>query len=341
MKVAIWASCNHGNYGDDVMAIMFAKTVQKVGAEPFVYRLDQNLASKYGIKSASTIDELLQDAAFSMIAGGSWLESRNLGKDYELDFEEYLAGLEKHNCPFYAISIGGDSNHDPNKLEPQRYKLFTHSLFKEATVRLQGDLEMMQKLDVKAQYFPDIVLSLSDFWKVNPIENHSKTIAIGLNLNQGHRRIYQWIDQRLSILRSNITFYYMQSHLPHYNKNYEYQILKERKNVKNFKYTDPESFVQKVSELDLMVSFKLHPGVTGIAYGVPFFLIDGLDKTKSFLKSIQVEQAICTYNNLLQIIALNKIKKQKEKFDFALIHRQKKESENHFLFLEKLVHIYQ
>ncbi len=340
MKVAIWASCNHGNYGDDVMAIMFAKTIQKTGAEPFVYRLDKNLALKYGIKSASTIDELLQDAAFSMIAGGSWLESRNLGKDYEYDFEEYLAGLEKHNCPFYAISIGGDSNQDPNKLEPQRYKLFTHSLFKEATVRLQGDLKMMQKLDKKAQYFPDIVLSLPDFWQVNP-KTTEKKIKIGLNINQGHTRIYSWINGFLSKIYPSVSFYYIQSHLPKYNKKYEYQIEKETINIKNFMYQDPSSFTQKVSEMDLMVSFKLHPGVTGIAYGVPFFLIDGLDKTKSFLRSIQVEQAICTYNNLLQIIALNKVKKQKEKFDFELTYRQKKESENHFLFLEKLVHIYQ
>jgi polysaccharide pyruvyl transferase WcaK-like protein len=340
MKVAIWASCNHGNYGDDVMAIMFAKTVQKAGSEPYVYRLDAALSQKYQIKSANTIDELLQDASFSMIAGGSWLESRVLGTDYEQDFEEYLAGLEKHACPFYAISIGGDSNHSPDKLEPQRYKLFTHSLFQEATVRLTGDLEMMQKLNIKAQYFPDIVLSLSDFWKVDSKEKNPKSIKIGLNINHGHSRIYNWINNGLSKTHPNTTFYYIQSHLPNYKKTYEYQIDKERKNIKNFSYKDPTSFVQQISELDLMVSFKLHPGVTGIAYGIPFFLIDGLDKTKSFLKSIQVEQAICSYNKLLKIIAFKQVKQQKQNFDFNLIAQQHAESKKHFEFLEKLVHHY-
>ncbi len=52
MKVAIWGSYNYGNYSDDLMAIQFAKELEKLGTEPVVYRLDRQLAQQYSVNNA-------------------------------------------------------------------------------------------------------------------------------------------------------------------------------------------------------------------------------------------------------------------------------------------------
>lgn len=73
MKVAIWGSYNHGNYGDDLMAIQFANYFKELGVHPCVYRLDECLAKKYSIESAKSLDDLLENASFGIIGGGGML----------------------------------------------------------------------------------------------------------------------------------------------------------------------------------------------------------------------------------------------------------------------------
>lgn len=333
-KVAVWASCNYGNYGDDIMAVMFAKTLKSAGAEPVVYRLDEKLSKMYDIKTTNSLEELIQGADFSMISGGSWLESRVLGETYEKDFHDYIETLERHQCPFYALSIGGDSNHDPKFLEPERLRLFTHPLFKEATVRLEGDLEMMASLGVKATYYPDIVLSLSDFWTKKEV-NHPRNI--GLNISTPHIKIKKWVENFLSKFYPSTNYYFFKTHLPNYNLKYEVGVEKEQKNIFNYQYTDPDSFIEKVNQMDLMISSKLHPGVTAIAYQKPFLLLDGLDKTSSFLKSINAEFAICDYKKLRNILLLNQVDTTTKKLDVSIIKQQEQESKKHFQFLVNLL----
>ena len=75
MKIAIWGSYNHGNYGDDIMAIQFAKALMDEGFEPWVYRLDKDLADRFQIHSTSSLDELLDESPICLIGGGAMLES--------------------------------------------------------------------------------------------------------------------------------------------------------------------------------------------------------------------------------------------------------------------------
>ena len=335
MKVAIWGSYNYGNYGDDVMAIMFALKLKELNCVPVVYRMNKDLAKAYDIQSIDNLDELLNNASFAFIGGGSWLEKRSFGKSYEKDFEEFRIAIEKHQCFCYALSIGGDLSVDPFAMETNRLHLFQSPMFLSASVRLKIDLEVLKTLGKSGEYHPDIVLSVPSVFTHVKEEYHRK--KVGLNINQNHVYLAKLINIIIARIYPGITFYYIQSHLPDFNNGYEYKIEKEGSNIKNFSYTSIESFTKFISELDLMISFKLHPGVTALSYGVPFFLLGGFEKTVAFFRSINAGQAIMTFKKIILVLLANRVKTVKKDFNFKLIEEQQEKSKGHFIFLDSLV----
>lgn len=341
MKVAIWGSYNHGNYGDDVMAVMFAKSLQQQGVQPCVYRIDKAIAQEHGFQTVNSLDELLQNTSFSIIGGGSWLEKRAFGGDYEDEFAAFHQALKRHNCPCYGMSIGGDFSMNMEDMqEKERLRMLQSPFFCGASVRLKTDAEMLQKANKIVNYAPDIVLATSSFFPVKTEQETPKRVRIALNLHTSHRRVYNTINRIISRFYHNYEFYYVQTHLPNFENKYEYQVEKETKNLKNFRYQDINSFTQFVSSVDLMITFKLHPGVTALSYGVPFYLLGGYDKTLAFLKSVDATDASQTETGILKKLFFQSIPSIKKQYNFQSVLKQQKACQGHIEFLNQLVNKY-
>ena len=106
MKAAIWGSYNYGNYGDDLMAIQFAKELEKLGTEAYVYRLDRQLAQQYSVNTVDSLAELIDNSKFCILGGGGILGGGTTV--LEQDFIDLNAIAISHHCPIFGISIGGD-----------------------------------------------------------------------------------------------------------------------------------------------------------------------------------------------------------------------------------------
>ena len=105
MKVAIWGSYNHGNFGDDVMAVLFARAVAAAGATPVVFRMDGDLARRYGIATEDELGPLLEGARLVIMGGGAMLAGGGLRKqvqrwyrDYDRDFARLASAAERADC---------------------------------------------------------------------------------------------------------------------------------------------------------------------------------------------------------------------------------------------------
>jgi polysaccharide pyruvyl transferase WcaK-like protein len=116
MKIGIWGSYNYGNYGDDVMAIIFAKAMEKEGHTPIVYRLNSTIANNFGIKVTNSLLEFMNETEVVVIGGGGMLVStsrirsliNHVDKEFENDFNRLQSLLIKDSKPVIAVSIGGD-----------------------------------------------------------------------------------------------------------------------------------------------------------------------------------------------------------------------------------------
>ena len=342
MKVAIWGSYNYGNYGDDIMAIQFAHHLKSLGADPYVFQLNQSLAKLYSINVANSWDELFKDAKFCLIGGGGVLVDGVTPK-VDQEFELLALTSEKYNCPVFPISIGGEGKGSEAVLSPKRLAFFKSNFCQESTVRLKEDLDLFEKLGKSSVYYPDVLLTVSDFWKIPPKFRTDEKLHVGINLPNSFQGQLLFMQLRMiNSFQDNIVFHFISTYLPDSSITWEFLPKSESALSKKHIYTDPYLTLEFLSSLDLLISYKLHLGLTALALGVPFYSVGGPGKAQGFLKSINASSAIFPANfkrwKLGSYLSNpDNIRAARKHFDFSLIEQLKKVSWGHMDQITKIV----
>lgn len=346
MKIAIWGSYNYGNYGDDIMAVQFAKYLKSLNVEPVVYRLDKQLAKRYQLQTTDSLDELLSDAKFCIIGGGGFLVE-NFSAPFEEDFHRlHQVSIEK-NCPVYPISIGGEGLGKNASLSYWRREFFQGDMCQSCTVRLESDKSLINYFGKEVFYYPDVLLSVAEFWQIKSQSKqnniHNNIINVGINIPNTLQ--CKWLAFQLGIIasiRRDIVFHFIKTYLPSSSINSELRPKQLSSNIKYHVYTDPQSTLEFLASLDLVVSYKLHLGLTALALGVPFYSLGGSGKAKAFLNSIGADFAVWNPGDKRFKIASflsspQNILQAKKKFNFTIINKLSLNSWGHLDFLNKLV----
>ncbi|NET38832.1 MAG: polysaccharide pyruvyl transferase family protein [Cyanothece sp. SIO1E1] len=342
MKVAIWGSYDHGNYGDDVMALQFALALKRRGVNPWVYRLDEHLARKYDLVTTRSVDELFRDADFGIIGGGGILIDK-LPPEFEKDFQELHLTTSRYGCPVFPISIGGQGRGAEAPLCRWRTEFFQGNSCQWSTVRLEEDIALLERFDKEAFYYPDVLLSVSDFWQIPPKPESDGKLHVGINLADSFQaRLLLSQLKVVAAVRGNITFHFIRTYLPDSPFNWEFLPNTNSPYFENHIYTDPYSTLKFLSSLDLIVSFKLHLGLTALALNVPFYSVGGPGKAHRFLQSVGADFAIWpSHAKALRLGCFlsnpANIRNAKARFDFSKVHALRQESWGHMNRLESLV----
>ena len=344
MKVAIWGSYNYGNYGDDLMAIQFAKEFQKLGAEPYVYRLDYQLAKRYAVKTTNSQEELFDGTKFCILGGGGILGGGTTV--LEEDFRELQLISSSHKCPVFPISVGGDGGGADTILSTSRREFWQADTCQLSTVRLKEDVALIEKLGKKAVYYPDVLWTVSDFWQVLPKSQSKEQLQVGINIpDSPSGRFLAFQLSAIAAARKDIVFHFIRTYLPNYSVNYELLPKINSPYIKHHIYSDPDATLKFLASLDLVVSYKLHLGLTALALNVPFFSVGGQGKTLAQMRSINAERAIlpAKAKNIklgMFFAKASNVRNAKTKTDFATIEQHKQLSWGHMHQLEKLVNQY-
>jgi len=345
MKVAIWGSYSYGNYGDDIMAIQFAQHLKKIGANPYVFKLNKNLAEIYSIDVAETWDELFDGAHFCLIGGGGVLID-NLTASVDEEFKLLSAMSLKYSCPVFPISIGGEGKGVKSKLSDQRKTFFQGETCKTSTVRLEDDVFLLNSLGKEALYFPDVLLSVADFWNISPVEKKNSILHVGINLPDSPQgQFLVWQLSVIAAVRRDVVFHFIPTYLPDSSIHWELLPKSETRFIRRHTYSDPAVTLKFLSSLDLLISYKLHLGLTALALGVPFYSVGGPKKAHEFLRSVHADFAIFPSESKrwklgLLLADLKNIHRAKEKFNFALIEQLKKRSWGHMDQITQIANMY-
>ncbi len=346
MKVAIWGSYNYGNYGDDIMAVQFAEYLKSLNVQPVVYRLDKQLAKRYQLLTTDSLDELLSNAEFCIIGGGGFLVE-NFSAPFEDDFRQLHQVSTEKKCPVYPISIGGEGLGKNASLSYWRQEFFQGDMCQSCSVRLESDRELINKFGKEVFYYPDVLLSVAEFWQIRDrntrqnLPNHP--IHVGVNIPNTLQ--CKWLALQLRIIasiRRDIVFHFIKTYLPSSSINSELRPKQQSNNIKYHLYADPKSTLEFLASLDLVISYKLHLGLTALALGVPFYSLGGSGKAKAFLSSIDADFAVWTpVDKRFKVAAFlsnpENILQAKNKFNFTIIDKLTKNSRGHLDLLNKLV----
>ncbi|MDH6099439.1 polysaccharide pyruvyl transferase family protein [Anabaenopsis sp. FSS-46] len=300
-QVAVWGSYLWGNFGDDVMAIMISRHLQKQGFHPVVYKLDPKLAKHYGISSESDLDTLLSSSVACIIGGGGFLCSSSGVHLMDSEYKHFYLSLLNHSIPVHFCSIGGDGSSSLPLLSLYLTKLFLLPNVKSGTVRLETDLKIFQEIGIHSEFYPDIILSSPMFFplehKTNDENNSKKKRKLSIIMNFGKSNKMDILGKLISLIFPllSIRVTYLRTHLSWLNPSnppfLDYEYLGSESNEQNVIYENVEQVRDALINCDLIISSKLHVGVFALSYGVPFMSINGAKKTQSFLDQAEIKSS--------------------------------------------------
>lgn len=359
-KIAIWGNNRYSNYGDDLQTLVFALHIKNMGHKPIVFQLEKEIADKFDLEVAHNLDELFKNVRLCIIAGGALLTpfpfvKRKLLKtaiEYEDDFRDLNKAIKKYpQVKVCAISIGGDGeDRKPEKFySKHRISFFSAPQFLNGTVRLAGDIAQMKKFGKDFRFIPDCLLSVNKFIKVPPVDNNSSSepvTQIGFNFKKGKYLSRAFLDAIFAYAEKNksVVFYFIKTHLEKTGIDYEYTPPMETENIKIVKYTDPEELLKFLSELDILISSKLHLGITGLPIGTPFLSYRGPGKAKSFLRSIGGAKMILDDDITFDELNTTFLHKSKQQLfnlvDIELFNTMVKQSFDQYRFAEEIIKEY-
>lgn len=352
MKIGIWGNYCYGNFGDDLMAISIANYLKRKGHLPVVYRLDKHLARKFDIETESSVSKLVSEVDFLLIGGGGMLVSNSrikqifspVARKFEDDFKRLDKALVKFKKYIYPISIGG-AGKEHVKLPKSREKFFSGQFVGEGTLRLKRDLLLTKKMGKSFNYYPDILFDVQSHFEVDSIRKPDDgEIWIGLNLISKDLKGERWIDELIKKAQTNpkLKLFFIQTHLENYLSDYEYVPTTTQTNVQAYKYRDIEDMLNLLTSLDIVISSKLHIGLTSLALGTPFVSFKGRDKTRAQLKELKADEAILDSGSQLhgfmdKYLTSGRSFSLDQIYDVEKLKRAASESKKHYRYIDQLI----
>ena len=291
MKVGIWGWFHTGNYGDELMALYVAKALRELGAEALVFGARPELAEQHGFARSDDVAEFFAQIAFCVFAeGGCLVDAGDSGNDKAERYEQMSEAALRENVVVYPFSIGGNGSGRDARPKGGLDRLWHRGVFGDTIVRLPGDLELVESFGAtSAVCVPDMLWEAADYL-LDAEEREHQAVGdsvhrIGLNFlrRQVPDGLDAWVAERVP---EDIEIIWLAVHTERRVKG-ELRAGEESDRVKIFRHDDPLELLRFVGTLNVVVSSKLHVGLTALSQGTTFLSCGGRPKTHAQLREVE------------------------------------------------------
>jgi hypothetical protein len=300
-KVALFGWYMHGNFGDDLMAILFARAIKSAGFHPVAYRLPPQIAESEHIESADTIASLLEGASACVLGGGGLLVSAEDPPSPALmAFDEHLGQIanfcRSQSIPVWGASIGGTGAGRAGNLYPGLATLLSSGVMSGVTLRLERDKPLLDAFGIPSEHFPDVVFLAPEFWPAN--QTHAPRRLV-LTHHLGKQPAGSAFVRALGLCGPPLlglrTADVVTRHLSTYDRPWS-------PGDRRVPYTDVQGMADLVSQAKAVISSRLHLGIFAMAYGALFFSYGGKAKTTAQLEELGLDSHILSRGDLLSFL---------------------------------------
>jgi len=283
MRIGLFGFYWEGNFGDDLMALLAAAAVRRLGHEPVVAGLAPELAQRYGIARVATAAELVAATDRVVLGGGGLLtgpreDAGGPARHFAAALQELVGAAEAARKPLWAWSLGGDGQGSEAPLKPGARRLLESSAFVGGTVRRLADVPLLEAAGKPVEAFPDVVLTIGQTrsW-LNPpgtlaVETTRpagarRHVLLGLGDRREDRWPRWWLRRVVarwpgvavgSVALSAAEWHRDRKRWPEAGR---YRIVRE---------PDPVRLLDHLAAADLVVAYRLHLGLAAWSLGTPF-----------------------------------------------------------------------
>jgi hypothetical protein len=201
--------------------------------------------------------------------------------------------IEARKLPFVAVSVGGDGMLFRANADSPRIRLARQARW--ITLRNGADQVPLRALGVATEVYPDVILQTPTMIRGEPRHAGDRTVRIGIHLYLP--RLITWWFRLLvlaaAIVRPEREFVFFETKIG----GKPWRSLRpprwlRRPNVVLYSCIDPARDVGMLRSLDVMISSRLHLGLTGLAYGIPLIAFGAQQKTRVQLQRLKLDAAL-------------------------------------------------
>ena len=281
------------NYGDDLMALIFAKAFSEAGFEVCAYGM-KGYEGAFGLRTTNSIAQLVEQSHYIVLGGGGFMVPRPVkpGPGYHRQMDiasKELAILAKErNIPFYALSVGGSGKGVHAHQIPPGWQFLLKSA-KAITVRNEADIPLAREFCSNVFHFPDVVWlapsisrqTLTPYKKENAVILQRATIEL-----RDFRSLLRWIHRTPKFKIREWNLRREVSRLG-FRATHVEPLIKEGRNGN---LTDNMlDILDKLRSCRAIVSPTLHLGVSSLSFGNAFLSWHGNEKTRTFMSEVGIE----------------------------------------------------
>ena len=298
MTVGIAGWYRKGNFGDDLMAMMFAKELRSHGFDVLLWGIRGTEAEQWGATSTSQIEEFVSSIDVLVLGGGGLLANASVEDRFDRFLSTLVREAEERSIPIHGISLGGDGTLSPKTISPGRKALLNR--VGTLTVRNKRDVADVRACGADATFAHDIVWICGQYTDMDIQQDRQRErVLVNVEEKSTARKLYIVAVCGVQAITTKRKFSFLniiREENPHHRLQ---QLLSDSGLISYHQITGVDDCLNRIKQSSLVISSKMHIGVVAFSLGIPFISVFGEPKTKIMLKGIGTEY--CYRNSILSV----------------------------------------
>ncbi len=281
--VALFGYYKYGNFGDDLMATMFALELRSRDIPFVVYGLNQGIVDGFHFQATDSIEELLSNAnAVVYGGGGAFLPERI--EQFDAAIQQLCEICSANRIPIYMCSVGGDGTCVDGVSAARRAILELASF---VTFRNPEDQALLLHIGhERGAIYNDVVWRTPQYFRLSKVNVTQFTIGVDSTLlkRRKGRLAIGLVKLLCRALRKQYRFLTivqngkcaeMHRDLVQYGRS-----LRE--------------FIEGILQADLVITNRLHLGMAAMSYDIPVIALFPVPKSGILFRRLGLEHMMVT-----------------------------------------------
>jgi len=283
-RIGLFGLYSVGNFGDDLMAVIFGRSLQELRFEFTVYGLPAE-QEQHGYSITLSLQEFVDTSDMIVYGGGGILQPKEKDALFGQQLETLLHLCRQQSKPIFCFSIGGQGLPLASIAPPARRHLVEQAEY--VTLRLRADLPLLDEAGTRGTHYEDVVWTTpSHFPPASDAMGHDRRPRIGINLyphSAREKRLLPGLCHLLVRARRNCEFVFLESMFGESESYGGYRAFSPsrlRSNCTHYRFLSVDDGIKCVQNLDLLITNRLHLGMVAMSYGIPSIALSPLPKTR-------------------------------------------------------------
>jgi polysaccharide pyruvyl transferase WcaK-like protein len=295
--VGLFGYYGRHNFGDDLMAVLYARAIQDHDAECLVFGWDAELGDRYGVQTTRTLDEFVARSKLVVYGGGGALLPQPQSNPFSQLIGDLVDACQLKSVPLACLSIGGAGRPLRDVTPASRRRLVESATT--VTVRDPNEALLLRDAGVRADFFDDVVwTTAAAFPHVRRSHADDNVVRIAVNLypNDAFRRQLDASCNSVARRPGDVQWQFVESHTFSAEYRQAYFPASGSERFQSVQFQGVDHGLEFLSDCDMVVTSRLHIAVAAMSFGIPSVALAAEPKTKNCFAHLGL-QANCWNDN--------------------------------------------